>query len=36
VTVTGTPATPSFDAGFDPTNANPFGRFIALEFVKSW
>lgn len=28
-------ATP-FDAGFDPTNANPLGRFISLEFSKVW
>jgi iron complex outermembrane recepter protein len=24
------------DMGFDPTNANPMGRLIALELVKSW
>lgn len=27
---------PSFDLGFDATNANPLGRFIALEFTKTW
>lgn len=30
------PGAPSFDLGFDPTNANPLGRFIALEFTKTW
>ena len=25
-----------FDAGFDPTNASPIGRLIALEFSKTW
>src|SRR5690606_22963569 len=30
------PNVPSFDLGFDPTNANPLGRFIALEFTKTW
>jgi iron complex outermembrane receptor protein len=24
------------DLGFDPTNANPLGRFIALELTKTW
>lgn len=24
------------DMGFDPTNANPMGRFVALEFAKTW
>jgi iron complex outermembrane recepter protein len=24
------------DMGFDPTNANPIGRLIALEFTKAW
>lgn len=24
------------DMGFDPTNANPMGRFIAVEISKSW
>jgi iron complex outermembrane recepter protein len=24
------------DSGFDPTNANPLGRFVALEISKSW
>jgi hypothetical protein len=34
-----TPATAtgaSFDLGFDPVNADPLGRLIALEFTKSW
>ncbi|HWK48261.1 MAG TPA: TonB-dependent receptor, partial [Steroidobacter sp.] len=26
----------SFDPGFDPTNASPLGRLIALEFSKTW
>lgn len=30
------PGVPSFDLGFDPTNASPLGRFIALEFTKTW
>jgi outer membrane receptor protein involved in Fe transport len=34
------PATAVFnlanDLGFDPTNASPLGRFIALEITKSW
>lgn len=30
------PGSPGFDLGFDPTNANPLGRFIALEFTKTW
>jgi outer membrane receptor protein involved in Fe transport len=25
-----------FDLGFDPTNASPLGRLIALELVKKW
>jgi hypothetical protein len=24
------------DLGFDSTNANPLGRFIALEITKTW
>jgi iron complex outermembrane recepter protein len=32
VTATGA----SFDLGFDPINADPLGRLIALEFTKSW
>jgi hypothetical protein len=24
------------DMGFDPTNADPLGRFIAVEIVKAW
>lgn len=24
------------DMGFDPTNANPMGRLVAIEFVKAW
>jgi iron complex outermembrane recepter protein len=24
------------DMGFDPTNANPMGRFVAIELQKSW
>lgn len=27
---------PLGDLGFDPTNANPLGRFIALEITKTW
>jgi iron complex outermembrane receptor protein len=27
---------PVGDLGFDPTNANPLGRFIALEITKTW
>ena len=27
---------PSSDMGFDPTNANPMGRFVSLEIVKAW
>ena len=27
---------PTFDLGFDPTNANPLGRFFAIEFTKTW
>ncbi|HEY0941589.1 MAG TPA: TonB-dependent receptor [Steroidobacter sp.] len=30
------PIAPSFDLGFDPTNASPLGRFFALEFTKTW
>ncbi|WP_198683187.1 TonB-dependent receptor [Peristeroidobacter agariperforans] len=30
------PGSPGFDLGFDPTNASPLGRFIALEFTKTW
>lgn len=26
----------SADMGFDPTNANPLGRFIGIEMTKSW
>lgn len=26
----------SFDLGFDPINADPLGRLIALEFIKTW
>lgn len=26
----------AFDLGFDPTNADPLGRLIALEFTKTW
>lgn len=27
---------PEIDMGFDPTNANPMGRMVSLELVKSW
>ena len=27
---------PDRDLGFDPTNADPLGRLVALELVKSW
>jgi outer membrane receptor protein involved in Fe transport len=27
---------PDSDSGFDPTNANPLGRFVAIELVKKW
>jgi outer membrane receptor protein involved in Fe transport len=27
---------PLFDLGFDPTNASPLGRLIAIEVVKRW
>jgi iron complex outermembrane receptor protein len=34
--ISGSAAAPSFDAGFDATNADPLGRFIGLEFTKTW
>ncbi|GFE90383.1 TonB-dependent receptor [Steroidobacter agaridevorans] len=30
------PGAPSFDLGFDPANASALGRFISLEFTKTW
>lgn len=34
--VVSAPGAPSFDLGFDAANASPLGRFIALEFTKTW
>lgn len=31
-----TPTSSTFDLGFDPVNADPLGRLIALEFTKTW
>ncbi|MBM0107285.1 TonB-dependent receptor [Steroidobacter sp. S1-65] len=31
-----TPTSSTFDLGFDPVNADPLGRLISLEFVKTW
>ncbi|HEY0683715.1 MAG TPA: TonB-dependent receptor [Steroidobacter sp.] len=31
-----TPTSATFDLGFDPVNADPLGRLIALEFTKTW
>ena len=33
---TGQSATNTYELGFDPVNADPLGRLIALEFTKSW
>lgn len=33
---TGPLAAATYELGFDPVNANPLGRLIALEFTKSW
>lgn len=33
---TGAAAASTYELGFDPINADPLGRLIALEFTKSW
>ena len=35
--ISGPPATSTaVNAGFDPANASPLGRFIAVELTKTW